>query len=124
MEKVNGWEKNLQNDGLILIKLWFSITQEKQLQRFELRKNSPIKYWKFSENDLKVLDMWDILTYYKNEMFKLTSTPNSPWVVINSNDKKVGILNSMRYVLSQIDYEDKNKELLKWFPEVVTVLKF
>lgn len=124
MKKVNKWEKNLQDNGLILIKLWFSITQEKQLQRFQLRKDSPIKYWKFSENDLKVLSIWDILTYYKNEMFNLTSTPDSPWVVINSNDKKVGILNAMRYVLSQIDYEDKNEELLKWFPEVVTVLKF
>ena len=52
-----------------------------------------------------------------------TSTQNAPWVIINSNDKKVGILNAMRYVLSQVEYPDKNPGVIEWYPEVVNVLK-
>jgi polyphosphate kinase 2 (PPK2 family) len=56
-------------------------------------------------------------------MFTKTSSNMSPWVIINSNDKKIGRLNAMRYVISQIDYNDKNKEIGKYYPEVVTILK-
>ena len=66
MENVNDWEESLINDGIILIKFWFSITKEKQQKRFELRQKSPLKYWKFSPNDAKVVDKWDLITYYKN----------------------------------------------------------
>jgi len=109
--------------GVILIKFWFSITKEKQEQRFEARKRSPLKYWKFSENDAKVIDKYEIMTFYKNQMFNRTSTQNAPWVIINSNDKKVGILNAMRYVLSQVEYPNKNPKAIKWYTEVVNVLK-
>jgi polyphosphate kinase 2 len=123
MNKVNDWESELIKNGTILIKLWFSITQDKQIERFELRKQSPLKYWKFSPNDAKVLDKWEIISNFKNQMFAKTSTKTSPWVIINSNDKKIGRLNAMRYVLSTIDYDDKNAEISKYYPEVVTVLK-
>jgi polyphosphate kinase 2 len=123
MNKVIPWEEKLISDGVILIKFWFSITQEKQIKRFELRQQSPLKYWKFSPNDAKVLDKWEIIGNFKNQMFTKTSSNQSPWVIINSNDKKIGRLNAMRYVISQIDYDDKNKEIGKYYPEVVTILK-
>jgi polyphosphate kinase len=123
MENVNDWEAGLIDGGVILIKFWFSITKEKQQKRFELRKQSPLKYWKFSPNDAKVIDKWDLITYYKNVMFNNTSTSKSPWVVINSNDKRIARLNAMRYVLDQIDYEDKVDEVSKYYPEVVNILK-
>ena len=123
MENVNGWEKSLIDNDIILIKLWFSITKEKQLQRFDFRKNSPIKYWKFSPNDEKVVGKWDIITKYKNQMFEKNSTPYSPWVIINSNDKKIGRLNAMRYVLSVIEYDRKDPETSEYYPEVVTILE-
>jgi polyphosphate kinase 2 len=123
MSKVIPWEENLIKEGVILIKFWFSITQEKQIKRFELRQQSPLKYWKFSPNDAKVLDKWEIIGNFKNQMFTKTSSNMSPWVIINSNDKKIGRLNAMRYVISQIDYDDKNKEIGKYYPEVVTILK-
>lgn len=123
MSKVNDWEEKQINNGLILIKLWFSITKDKQLKRFELRKKSPLKYWKFSPNDSKVLDKWDIIGKFKNQMFINTSTEKSPWVIINSNDKKIGRLNAMRYVLSIIEYNDKNEDVCEYYPEVVTILK-
>ena len=123
MNKVNDWEEKQINNGLILIKFWFSITKEKQLKRFELRQKSPLKYWKFSPNDSKVLDKWDIIGKFKNQMFLNTSTEKSPWVIINSNDKKIGRLNAMRYVLSIVEYNDKNEDVCEYYPEVVTILK-
>lgn len=122
MDNVLDWEENLISNGLILIKFWFSITKEKQISRFELRKSSPLKYWKFSPNDAKVLDKWEIIGNFKNQMFSKTSSKNSPWVVVNSNDKKIGRLNAMRYVLSQIDYDNKNPEMCKYYTEVVNIL--
>jgi polyphosphate kinase 2 len=123
MNKVIPWEENLIREGVILIKFWFSITQEKQVKRFELRQQSPLKYWKFSPNDAKVLDKWEVIGNFKNQMFNKTSSRMSPWVIVNSNDKKIGRLNAMRYVLSVIDYEEKNPVISEYYPEVVTVLK-
>lgn len=123
MNKVVDWEEDLISEGLILIKFWFSITQEKQVKRFELRQKSPLKYWKFSPNDAKVLDKWEIIGNFKNQMFSKTSSRMSPWVIINSNDKKIGRLNAMRYVINTINYDDKNPEIGVYYPEVVTVLK-
>jgi len=124
IENVLDWEEKLiKNNDIILIKFWFSITKEKQELRFELRKKSPLKYWKFSPNDAKVVDKWDIITKYKNQMFNETSSNISPWVIINSNDKKIGRLNAMRYVLSVINYDNKDLSKADWYPEVVNVLK-
>ena len=124
IENVVDWEENLiRNQDIILIKFWFSITKEKQISRFELRKSSPLKYWKFSPNDAKVIDKWDIIGNYKNQMFNKTSTRLSPWVIINSNDKKIGRLNAMRYALSAIDYDGKDVSKCQYYPEVVNILQ-
>lgn len=123
MNKVIPWEEKLMDNGVILIKFWFSITQEKQIKRFELRQQSPLKYWKFSPNDAKVLDKWEIISNFKNQMFSKTSSNRSPWIIINSNDKKIGRLNAMRYVISQINYEGKDPQFGKYYTEVVNILK-
>lgn len=122
MNNVVKWEESMIRSGLTLIKFWFSITKEKQSKRFELRKSSPLKYWKFSPNDAKVIDKWEIISNFKNQMFTKTSSKLSPWVIINSNDKKIGRLNAIRYVLSEINYDDKNQSLTNYYPEVVNVL--
>jgi len=122
MNNVIDWEEKLIRSGVILIKFWFSITQDKQVKRFELRQNSPLKYWKFSANDSKVLDKWEIIGNFKRQMFQQTSSRLSPWVIINSNDKKIGRLNAMRYVLSVVDYSEKDNEICKYYPEVVNIL--
>lgn len=123
IENVADWEEGLIKNGLILIKFWFSITKEKQQLRFQLRQTSPLKYWKFSPNDAKVVDKWDIITKYKNQMFNESSTRLSPWIIINSNDKKIGRLNAMRYVLSAIDYAGKDDSRCEYYPEVVNIIK-
>jgi polyphosphate kinase 2 len=122
MDNVVDWEEKLIRSGVILIKFWFSITQDKQVKIFELRQQSPLKYWKFSPNDAKVLDKWEIIGNFKRQMFQQTSSRLSPWVIINSNDKKIGRLNAMRYVLSVIDYDNKDEEISKYYSEVVNIL--
>jgi polyphosphate kinase 2 len=123
MESVLPWEEKLIKDGLILIKFWFSITQEKQQQRFKIRQDSPLKYWKFSPNDAKVIDKYEVIGNFKNQMFNNTSSSLSPWVIINSMDKRIGQLNSMRYVLDNIDYEGKDESKCQWYPEVVNIIR-
>lgn len=122
MNNVISWEEKMIRDGIILIKFWFSITQDKQIKRFELRQKSPLKYWKFSPNDAKVLDKWEVIGNFKRQMFQQTSSRLSPWVIINSNDKKIGRLNAMRYVLSVVDYDNKDQEAGKYYSEVVNIL--
>jgi polyphosphate kinase 2 len=122
MSEVNEWEKSLNDKGIILIKLWFSISKDKQLSRFKFRQESPLKYWKFSLNDTKVAERFELMTELKNTMFRKTSTKENPWVIINSNDKKLGRLNAMRYLIDTIPYPDKNTEMSDWYPEVVNVL--
>ena len=122
MNNVVKWEENLIKNDLILIKFWFSITKEKQLQRFKIRQESPLKYWKFSPNDAKVIDKFEMIGDFKNEMFQKTSTRTTPWVIINSNDKKLGRLNAIRYVLDKVDYDNKDESKTNWYPEVVNIL--
>ena len=123
MENVQGFEESLVQDGDFLFKLWFSIDKETQAQRFEFRQKSPLKYWKYSKNDEKMQEVWDMFTEYKEKLFDKTSTVNHPWVVLDSNDKKISGLNAIRYILQNIPYENKNEELLdKEFPEAMSVL--
>mgnify|MGYP001495440051 CR=1 FL=1 len=130
MSKVNNWEENHINNGLILIKIYLSISKENQEIRFHLREMNPLKYWKLSPNDWKANKNWQILTKFKEHMFKKTSTPKSPWVIINSDNKMIARLNAMRYVLSKIEYSGKktiktkkwNRELPKYELNVNNVL--
>lgn len=105
MSKVLDWEEKHIDDGLILIKLYLSVSKETQLVRFQERIKDPLKYWKYSVNDEKVREYWDVLTKYKDQMFERTSSTKSPWVVIGSNNKLEARLKSMLYVLSTIDYQ-------------------
>ena len=115
MSKINKWEKKVIEDGLILIKIYLSISKENQEIRFHLRETSALKYWKISPNDWKAQKRWQILTTFKEVMFNKTSTRESPWVIINSDNKMIGRLNAMRYVLSSIEYDDKeNLKQKKW----------
>ena len=118
MKKVNIWENNLINNGVLLIKFYLSLSKENQEYRFHLRENSALKYWKLSSNDWKAHKKWQIFTNFKEQMFRKTSTSKAPWVIINSDNKMIGRLNAMRYVLSVIDYDGKkNLKPKKWSKE-------
>jgi len=105
MNKVLDWEERHISEGLILVKLYLSVSKDTQLYRFEERQVDELKYWKYSENDHKVRAYWDVLTEYKAQMFRKTSSDKSPWVVISSNNKLEARLKCMLYVLSNIPYE-------------------
>ena len=115
MKKVIPWEEKLIDDGIIIIKFYLSISKENQTLRFHLREINPLKYWKLSPNDWKANKNWQILTKFKEHMFKQTSTSKSPWVIINSDNKMIARLNAMRYVLSTIEYPGKETiKTKKW----------
>ena len=118
MKKVNQWENTHIKEGLILIKLYLSVTKENQEIRFHLREMNPLKYWKLSPHDWKAHKKWQFFTKFKERMFQKTSTDTSPWVVINSNVKMIARLNAMRYVLGNIEYSGKEDlKLKKWNQE-------
>lgn len=124
MNNVENFESDLVKDGDFLFKLWFSIDKETQAKRFDMRQKSPLKYWKYSPNDEKMQDLWDRFGEFKEKLFDKTSTLNHPWVILDSNDKKISGLNAIRYILQNIPYEGKDSELLnKDFPEALSVLR-
>ena len=112
MRQAPVFEQMLVNSGILLIKLWFSVTQAEQRTRFTIRQIDPVRRWKLSPTDLASLDRWQDYTDAKEAMFAYTDTAHAPWTVIKSNDKKRGRLNALRHVLDVLDYSDKDSELV------------
>ena len=122
MNTVNDFEKSLVSSGVDLYKFWLSITPKTQEKRFNLRKSSPLKYWKFSPNDEKSLEKWDDYTEYKEKVFDI-SRGEVPWTVVDSNDKRIGSLNLLRHILKNSDYPDKNEGAIgDTYPESITTI--
>lgn len=99
------FENMLIRSGIILIKYWFSISDDEQNLRFTMRKNDPLKQWKLSPMDLESRRRWEDYTKAKEYMFDKTSTESSPWWIIEADDKKKARLNCISHLLSQIPYD-------------------
>lgn len=106
-EQVNLIEDMFIKDGIKIVKFWFSIDQYEQEKRLTDRVINPLKQWKLSTVDSQAQIKWDDFTFYKNEMFEKTSTKNSPWIIVNGNDRENARKEAMRYVLNIIDYPKK-----------------
>jgi polyphosphate kinase 2 (PPK2 family) len=100
------------DDGIHLIKLWFSVSRAEQRTRFIIRVIDPLRQWKLSPVDLAALDRWDDYTQAKEAMFLCTDTPAAPWTVVKSNDKKRGRIAALRWVLSTLDYPTKDPDVV------------
>lgn len=124
MVQVPEFEHMLQEDGVILIKFWFSISKEEQLFRFNARLETPLKRWKFSPVDKKGQELWDRYTYFKEQMFSKTHTSYSPWITVKANDKKVARLECIRYVLSKFNYDGKDKALTTLLPDPNIIMRY
>lgn len=111
MRGVVGFEKDLVRQGTILLKLYFSVTQEEQLRRFERRKNDPLRQWKLSEIDLQAQECWDEFTTMKFKMLKRTTNDEAPWTVVRSDDKHLARLNVMKVILDAVDYVGRDNTL-------------
>ena len=88
MAQVPEFEHMIYEDGIKIIKFWFSISKDVQQNRFESRLANPLKRWKYSPVDEKGQEMWDDYTMYKDRMFGGTHTTYSPWIIVKANDKK------------------------------------
>lgn len=111
MVQVPGFEHMLYEDGVLVIKFWFSISKEEQKRRFDSRMENPLKQWKFSEVDMEGQRLWDRYTYYKEQMFSKTHSNFCPWIIVKTNNKRTARLESIRYVLSQINYTNEKAEI-------------
>ncbi len=101
-------EKMVADSGIHIVKLYFSVSRNEQLRRFQERANDPLKQWKVSAVDIQSIDKWEEYTEAKEAMFLLTHTDSAPWTIIKSDDKKRARVNAMRHVLSVLDYEGKD----------------
>ena len=105
-QDVPEFERMLARSGVILIKYWFSITDEEQQLRFLMRIHDPIKQWKLSPMDLQSRVRWEQYTKAKEEMFARTNIAEAPWSIVEGNDKKRARLNCMAHLLAQIPYHE------------------
>lgn len=106
------FENMLIRSGIILIKYWFSVSDNEQERRFQGRIDDPTRRWKLSPMDLESRTRWVDYSRAKDEMFKFTDTKNSPWYVVLADDKKKARLNTISHLLSMIPYEDLTPEKL------------
>ena len=112
MGQVNDFEKMIQDSGIYLLKLYFSITKNEQERRFKDIVSSPIKKWKYSDVDKRALALWDEYTKYKEAMFEKTQK-NAPWKIIKANRKTNARIGAFEYILKQIPYEVKDADRIK-----------
>jgi polyphosphate kinase 2 (PPK2 family) len=106
----------LIHSGIMLIKYWFSVSDEEQDKRFRERLNDPSKNWKFSKMDLQSRTRWAEYSKAKDEMFSYTDTKVSPWYVVEADDKRRARLNCMHHLLSMIPYKKSKTESIELPP--------
>ena len=104
------FERMLVRSGIILIKYWFSITDEEQQFRFLMRINDPLKQWKLSPMDVQSRARWELYTKAKEEMLHRTHIAEAPWWVVEAVDKKRARLNCISHLLTQIPYGEIRHE--------------
>ena len=107
------FEEMLIRSEIILVKYWFSVSDEEQEKRFQARLKDPLKVWKLSPMDLESRMRWMEYSQAKDEMFAYTDTKDSPWWVVNADDKRRARLNMIHHLLGQIPYEDVTHHDLK-----------
>jgi polyphosphate kinase 2 len=99
------FEQSLENEGIMLVKYWLSVSDEEQERRFEKRLSDPRKRWKFSPTDLQARARWVDYAEAKDRMFAVTDTEESPWHVVEADDKRTARLNLISHLLSIVPYE-------------------
>lgn len=124
LQQVPEFEHMLYEDGVTIIKFWFSISKEEQAKRFEARRQNPLKQWKLSPVDEKAQELWDAYTHSKEEMFSKTHTTYSPWIIVKANDKQAARLESLRYVLNLLPYKGKEEAEIRLTPDPNVITRF
>jgi polyphosphate kinase 2 len=112
MQSCPEFERMLVRSGILLVKYWFSVSDEEQERRFQERMTNTTKRWKLSPMDLESRKHWADYSRAKDEMFAITDNKQAPWYVVNAEDKKAARLNVIRHLLSMIPYSDLTPEPL------------
>ncbi len=99
------FEQALQNDGIMLVKYWLSVSDDEQERRFKKRLSDPLKRWKFSPTDLQARSRWVDYAEAKDRMFEYSDLDSSPWNVVEADDKRTARLNLISHLLSVVPYE-------------------
>jgi polyphosphate kinase len=107
------FERMLVRSGIVLLKYWFSITDEEQQLRFLMRIHDPLKQWKLSAMDLQSRVRWEDYTHAKEEMFERTDIPEARWFIVEANDKRRARLNVIHHLLKQVPYTVVPQEEIK-----------
>ncbi len=100
------YERMLVRSGIILLKYWFSVSDDEQERRFQMRARDVKRRWKLSPMDIRSRDMWEQYSLAKDRMFDYTDIKQAPWVVVNADDKRRARLNCISDILNQMPYED------------------
>lgn len=116
MDSCPEFERMLVRSGIILLKYWFSVSDEEQERRFQSRTTDPARRWKLSPMDLESRDRWVEFSKAKDEMFAHTNIPEAPWFTVEADDKKRARLNCISHILSKIPYQDMTPEPLELPP--------
>lgn len=112
MQSCPEFERMLLRSGILLIKYWFSVSDEEQERRFQKRMKDATKRWKLSPMDLESRSHWADYSRAKDDMFAVTDTKHAPWYVVNAENKKSARLNVIRHLLSTVPYRDLTPEPL------------
>jgi len=110
------FERMLVRSGIVLLKYWFSVSDEEQERRFQSRSTDPARRWKLSPIDLESRDRWVEFSKAKDEMFAHTNIPEAPWFTVEADDKEKARLNCISHILSKIPYQDITPEPLELPP--------
>jgi polyphosphate kinase 2 len=110
------FERMLVRSGILLLKYWFSVSDQEQEARFQSRIDDPTRRWKLSPMDLESRDRWVEFSQAKDEMFAHTNIPEAPWFTVEADDKRRARLNCIRHLLSKVPYEDMTPPALKLPP--------
>ena len=113
LQQAPTFERMLLDDGIILIKYWFSVSEKVQEERFKSRIDDPLKQWKLSPMDVESRTRWVDYSRAKDEMFVHTDTKESPWYVVESDVKRNARINCINHLLDQIPYEQVKQEKVK-----------
>lgn len=118
------FEQMLVRSGIILLKYWFSVSDEEQERRFQSRTTDPARRWKLSPMDLESRDRWAEYSQAKDTMFSHTNIPEAPWFTVEADDKKRARLNCISHFLSKIPYVDMTPEPLELAPRKSAPLNY
>jgi polyphosphate kinase 2 (PPK2 family) len=109
---VPDFERMLVRSGIILLKYWFSVNDDEQKFRFNMRIHDPLKQWKLSPMDVQSRARWEEYTRAKEAMLDHTNIPEAPWWVVEANDKRRARLNCIAHLLTQIPHDDVPRETI------------